>query len=356
MVLCLELRVERDGSIYGRYRVGSFKRGYGVSIAATLRRAMLSELPGIALTAVDIKGVAHEYCTMRGVRESVLDITCNLKEVVLSGHLPPRQGAWEGSQAVFGHLSMQGPTTVRGRDLKLPAGLRCVNPEQYIATLAHDGVLRMRVLISTGKNYILHTSARNKALQTRRLLPIDANFMPIRKVNFILTPNQSKTSLEEELMLEIWSNGSIEPFEGVRRAATSLIHFFAPFQRIRPNGSQFYRPFPLPLPSVNLMGEGGRSRPPMWRASSKLSSGMAEEAGRNSLIRLEQLIEIGNFDLSLKTYTYLKRRGIGSLLELVSLNSEMRRVMPKEIVVDLEAHLCRSFDGIIDGGVDGTTS
>lgn len=353
MVLCLELRVERDGSIYGRYRVGSFKRGYGVSIAATLRRAMLSELPGIALTAVDIEGVAHEYCTMRGVRESVLDITCNLKEVVLSGHFPPRRES-EPSQAVFGHLSVQGPTTVRGRDLKLPAGLRCVNPEQYIATLTHDGVLRMRVLISAGKNYILHTSARNKMLQTRRLLPIDANFMPIRKVNFILTPNQGGTSLEEELMLEIWSNGSIDPFEGVRRAATSLIHLFAPFQRIRPTGSQFYKPFPLPPPS----GEGRRFRPPTWKdfSSSSFSSGMAEKAGRNGLIRLEQLIEVGNFDFSLKTYTYLKRRGIGSLLQLVSINSEMRRVMPKEIVVDLEAHLCRSFDGIVDASIDDITS
>ena len=353
MVFCLELRVERDGSIYGRYRMGSFKRGYGVSIAAALRRAMLSELPGIALTAVDIKGVTHEYCTMRGVRESVLDITCNLKEVVLSGHLPPRRES-EPSQAVFGHLSMQGPTTVRGKDLKLPTGLRCVNPEQYIATLAHDGVLKMRVLISAGKNYILHTSARNKTLQTRRLLPIDANFMPIRKVNFILTPNQDKTSLEEELMLEIWSNGSIDPFEGVRRAATSLIHLFTPFQSIRPIGSQFYRPFPLPSP----LGKGRRSRPPTWKgfSSSNFSSSMVEKAGRNDFIRLEQLIEVGNFDFSLKTYTYLKRRGIGSLLKLISINSEMRRVMPKEIVVDLEAHLCRSFEGVVEGSIDNIAS
>ena len=351
MVLCLELRVERDGTIYGRYRLGSFKRGYGVSIAATLRRAMLSELPGIALTAVDIEGVAHEYCTMRGVRESVLDITCNLKEVVLAGHLPSKQES-EPSQAIFGHLSVQGPATVRGRDLKLPGGLRCVNPEQYIATLAHDGVLRMRVLISAGKNYILHTSARNKTLQTHRLLPIDANFMPIRKVNFILTPNQGGTSLEEELMLEIWSNGSIDPFEGIRRAATSLIHLFAPFQRIRPTGSQFYRPFPLPSPSEGR----GRSRPPAWKGFSSSSSGMAEKAGRNDLIGLEQLIEVGNFDFSLKTYTYLKRRGIGSLLQLVSINSEMRRVMPKEIVVDLEAHLCRSFDEVVYGGIDDVAS
>ena len=321
VVDCIESAVSQDGGLYGRYYVGSFRRGEGVTIAAVLRRAMLSELPGIAIVAVDIEGIKHEYCTMRGVRESMLDITCNLKEVVLAGRLASSE------PVVVGFLDVTGPGIVRGGSIKLPPGLRCINPEHYIATLTQYGTLQMQVFISTGKSFLLHTSARNKQLQKYNLLPVDANFMPIKKVNFLLRPDHRQRILQEQLILEIWSNGSIHPLEGVRRAAKSVNRLFAPFEttRLKPNllffefppfsyseQEEAYQPTPIPF---------------TFRRRRKIS--------------MARLIDVGNLALSIKAYTYLKQNNINSLEQLVSMTPDLLRAVPTEIALEVEAHLFR---------------
>lgn len=328
MVDCLESRVEWDGGIYGRYIVGSFKLGEGVTIATTLRRALLSQLPGIALTAVHVDGVEHEYSTMRGIRESVLDITSNLKEVVLAGRLPP-PAPCQSFQGLFGHLDVTGPTTVRGKDIKLPPGLRCVNPEQYIATLTQDGTLRMKVLISAGKNYLLHTSARNKELWAHHLLPIDANFLPIRKVNFLLRPDYRGETLREQILLEIWSNGSLDPLSGVRLAAKSVSRLFTPFEKIRTKG--YCGGIALPP-----LGRGGTPRQGAGRAGGGLYYHSKRLRGN--------LADLGTLDLSVKTYTYLRRKNIHTVRQLLSMTPHVRRLVPKEIALELETLFLRSIN------------
>ena len=319
LVDCIESAVFQDGGLYGRYYVGSFRRGEGVTIAAVLRRAMLSELPGIAIVAVDIEGVKHEYCTMRGVRESMLDITCNLKEVVLAGRLSSSE------PIVVGFLDVTGPCIVRGGSIKLPPGLRCVNPEHYIATLTQYGTLQMQVFISTGKSFLLHTSARNKQLQRYDLLPIDANFMPIKKVNFLLRPDHRQQILQEQLILEIWSNGSIHPLEGVRRAAKSVNRLFAPFENTRLKPDLLFFEFP----SFSEQEEAYQPTPIPFTFRRRRKMSMA------------CLIDVGNLALSIKAYTYLKQNNINSLEQLVSLTSDLLRVIPKEIALEVEAHLFR---------------
>ena len=316
-LMCLESRIQRDGGIYGRYEVGSFTPGEGVTIATVLRRALLSELPGIAMIGVKIKGVKHEYCTMRGIRDSVLDITCNLKEVVLAGRLV-------SSQTVLGHLNLQGPMIVRGRDIKLPPGLRCVNPEQYIATLTHDGTLQMKMVISAGKNYLLHTSARNKKLSSRGFLPIDANFMPIKKVNFLLSPDHRWTVLQEQLLLEIWSNGSIDHLEAIRLAARSVTRLFAPFEKIQLKKDPVFLELP-PFEKMQLKKDPSHFN--LFDSSDVID-----------------LINVGNFELSVKTNTYLRRNNIQTIKQLVSMRSDLRRMIPKDISLEIEAHLSRLIE------------
>ena len=319
IVECIESAVFQDGGLYGRYHVGSFRRGEGVTIASVLRRAMLSELPGIAIVAVDIEGVKHEYCTMRGVRESMLDITCNLKEVVLAGRLSSSE------PVVIGFLDVSGPGIVRGGSIKLPPGLRCVNPEHYIATLTQYGTLQMQVFISTGKSFLLHTSARNQQLQRYDLLPVDATFMPIKKVNFLLRPNHRQRILQEQLILEIWSNGSIHPLEGVRRAAKSVNRLFAPFETTRLKPELLFFEFPAFLdPEEEYLPT---STPFTFRRRRKIS--------------MASLIDIGNLALSIKAYTYLKQNNINSLDQLVAMTPDWLRVVPKEIALEVEAHLFR---------------
>ena len=144
---CLESRSEGNGSIYGRFLLGPFKVGQGTTVATALRRTLLSELQGIAITAVEIKGAAHQYSSIAGVQESTLDIVLNLKQIVLTGDIK------NGLPAV-GYLMVQGPKTARARDLKLPNGIRCVDNHQYIACVSANGSLMMKFVISAGKNYI----------------------------------------------------------------------------------------------------------------------------------------------------------------------------------------------------------
>ena len=321
VVDCIESAVSQDGGLYGRYYVGSFRRGEGVTIAAVLRRAMLSELPGIAIVAVDIEGVKHEYCTMGGVRESMLDITCNLKEVVLAGRLSSSE------PVVVGFLDMTGPGIVRGGSIKLPPGLRCVNPEHYIATLTQYGTLQMQVFISTGKSFLLHTSARNKQLQRYDLLPVDANFMPIKKVNFLLRPDHRQRILQEQLILEIWSNGSIHPLEGVRRAAKSVNRLFAPFENTRLKPDLLF--FEFPPFSYSEQEEPYQSTPIPFTFR------------RRRKISMACLVDVGNLALSIKAYTYLKQNNINSLEQLVSMTPDLLRAVPTEIALEVEAHLFR---------------
>ena len=183
LLSCIESRVEKNRSFYGRFQLGPFDLGQGLTVATALRRTLLSELTGLAITAVAIQGASHEYSTLCGVRESVLDILLNLKQIVFSVVDPEFESdsfseSDQGSQPSFifeaednlvnnkilpesqiGFLKVCGPGIVKARDIKLPPSIQCVDPDQYIATLASNGILEIRFIISNGKNYIIQTKA-----------------------------------------------------------------------------------------------------------------------------------------------------------------------------------------------------
>ena len=144
---CLESRVEDNGTLFGRYLLGPLRIGQATTIATALRRSLLSEVQGIAITAVEIIGASHQYSSIKGVRESALDIILNLKQVVLSGTITHDLPA-------IGYLEIQGPRTVIANDLALPNGICCVNTNQLIATLSANGLLKMKFVISGGKSCI----------------------------------------------------------------------------------------------------------------------------------------------------------------------------------------------------------
>ena len=183
LLSCIESRVEKNRSFYGRFQLGPFDLGQGLTVATALRRTLLSELSGLAITAVAIQGASHEYSTLCGVRESVLDILLNLKQIVFSVVDPEFENdsfseSDKGSQpsSIFeskenlinkqilpesqiGFLKVCGPGIVKARDIKLSPSIHCVDPDQYIATLASNGILEIRFIISNGKNYIIQTKA-----------------------------------------------------------------------------------------------------------------------------------------------------------------------------------------------------
>lgn len=142
---CLESRTEDNGALFGRYLLGPLRIGQATTVATALRRALLSEVQGIGITAVEIVGASHQYSSIKGVRESVLDIILSLKQIVL-------RGTTVHDLPAIGYVDIQGPGVVTANDLILPNGICCVNSNQLIATLSANGLLKIKFVVSVGKS------------------------------------------------------------------------------------------------------------------------------------------------------------------------------------------------------------
>nr|YP_010564963.1 RNA polymerase alpha subunit [Chlamydomonas chlamydogama]UZA61962.1 RNA polymerase alpha subunit [Chlamydomonas chlamydogama] len=154
-ISCKDTKVEQKRSFYGCFYLGPFDPNQSITIANALRRTLLSELHGLAIICVEIEGVTHEYSNIPGLKDSVLDILLNLKEIVL-------KKTCKNFKPQIGYLRVKGPGIVRANDLRLPPFIQCVDPNQYIATLATDGMLNMKFIIHFGKNYIASQNKNNE--------------------------------------------------------------------------------------------------------------------------------------------------------------------------------------------------
>lgn len=180
-ICCKESRIESPTSFYGCFYVGPFDESLAQTLAHNLRRTLLSELTGLAITAVEIDGVFHQFSSIPGTKETVLDILCNLQNIVLSGFdtavpagplsepaIQTRAKSQDLCRPTNGitqiaYLRVRGPGVVKASDIILPAGVNCVSSEQYIATLAEDGILNMKLYINEGKNAIKQNQNLNNA-------------------------------------------------------------------------------------------------------------------------------------------------------------------------------------------------
>lgn len=209
-----------DGSQYGKFVIEPLERGYGATIGNALRRVLLSSLEGAAVTAVRIEGITHEYTSIPGVVEDVIDIMLNLKSVVVKTETNEPQ-----------HLRLDVNTAgpVLAGDIELPAGVKIVNPDCVIATLSEGGSLHADITVEVGKGYVTTDVLKEqKGSIPIDLLPIDAVFMPIKRVSYYVEPARVGESLDyDKLTLEIWSNGSIEVGAALSKASTLLIEHFS---------------------------------------------------------------------------------------------------------------------------------
>ena len=197
---------------YGRFFAEPLERGYGITVGNALRRVLLSSLPGYAITAVRIKGVLHEFSTIPGVKEDVTDIILNLKEVRLKLH--------EGEQ-ITATLKAKGEALVSARDITGGASLEILTPDRHIASLDKGADLDMELVIKRGRGYVPgERSEDDEPIGTIRL---DAIFAPIKKVNFVVTNARVCQRTDyDRLALEIWTDGSISPREGLTYASRVL--------------------------------------------------------------------------------------------------------------------------------------
>jgi DNA-directed RNA polymerase subunit alpha len=174
------------------------------------------------VTAVRIAEVSHEFATVPGVREDVLEILMRMKDVILKSY---------SSQPQIGRLLVHGPATVTVAHFDLPSEVEVIDPTQYIATIAEGGKLEMEFRIERGKGYRTVERGREEATSLD-FLQIDSVFMPVRKVNYSVEEARGDGSLKDRLLLEVWTNGSISPQEALSSAAGILVDLFNPLKDI----------------------------------------------------------------------------------------------------------------------------
>ena len=220
---CVESHQDEQGALYGKFVLEPLDRGQGTTVGNALRRVLLSNLEGTAVTAVRIAGVNHEFSTVPGVREDVMEILLNMKGLILNSTAADSQ---------MGRLFAQGPGLVTAEKLQLPSEVQLINPNHPIATLSAGATLEMEFSIGRGRGYraVDHTDHQSMAID---FLQIDSIFMPVRKVNYAVEAARVGESLEQDrLTLEIWTNGSFSPQESLSQASQILVGLFSPLQEI----------------------------------------------------------------------------------------------------------------------------
>lgn len=211
---------DSHSNFYGKFVCEPLERGFGITIGNALRRILLSSLQGAAIVSVKFENVVHEFSTIPGVLEDVTDIILNLKEVKLR--------LIDAEETVI-HLSGEGEGIVTAADIETNGQVEILNPESHIATLNKEGKLKMEMVVRMGKGYAPAESNKS-ADESIGVIPIDAVFSPILKVNYVVTNARvGQITDYDKLTLEVWTNGSVFPEDAVAYGAKILKEQMAPF-------------------------------------------------------------------------------------------------------------------------------
>jgi DNA-directed RNA polymerase subunit alpha len=208
-----QIEVEDVADNRSRFIIEPLEPGFGYTLGNTMRRTLLSRIPGAAITSIQIEGVQHEFSTIPGVVEDVVDIILNIKRIVIE---------MDGMDQQTLYLSTKGAGDVTAKDLKLPAGVRVVNPEAHIATLSASGRLEMEMTVAPGVGY--RTADGNKGGSSAiGVIPVDSIFSPVRKVAYRVESTQvGQMTNYDRLVLDVETNGAIEPKDAVSSAGKTL--------------------------------------------------------------------------------------------------------------------------------------
>lgn len=265
----------RSSENQGTFQIEPLEPGYGVTLGNALRRVLLSSLPGAAVTSMKIDGVYHEFATVRGVREDTTELILNVKKLRLKSY---------SDQPVPLRLQAKGPGVVTAADLVVPSDVEIANPELHLATLdSADASLEMELVVEKGKGYL---PSDGREAPSIGVIPIDAIFTPVRRVNYTVEHMRvgSRTDLDR-LVLDITTDGTVNPTEAVSESAQILVRYFS------------------------IFAELGQ---PVKRGE-RAAIGARVAAGKDYDRPIEDL------DLSVRAYNCLKRSGItkiGQLLEM----------------------------------------
>jgi DNA-directed RNA polymerase subunit alpha len=215
---CVKSEQIKSGASYGQFVISFLQTGQGITIGNQLRRVLLGDLGGIVISAVRIAGITHEYSTIPGVREDILEILLNLRGIVFKSKTKRKD-------IQFGRLKIQGPSSITADLIQLPSDLEIVNPNQYIATVSTSNLLEIEFKFEYGTGYRL--ASQTFSNEDENYLQLDTVFMPVQKVDFkIENVYDSTNNISERLILDIWTNGSISPTDALESAAQIIIDLF----------------------------------------------------------------------------------------------------------------------------------
>lgn len=210
------IKTEVEKPNYGMFVIEPLEQGYGHTLGNSLRRVLLSSLSGAALTSVKINGVSHQFSTLEGLKEDVVELILNLKKVRLS--------MADGESAVI-KLSKKGPGTVTANDFDLPAGIEIVNPNLVIATLSDKKAsLELEATVAKGYGYV---QADEQKVDEVGRISMDSLFSPVVRVNYRVDATRvGRMTNLDKLVMEIWTDETVSPLEALRSAAKVLVSFF----------------------------------------------------------------------------------------------------------------------------------
>jgi len=269
---------------YGKFVVEPLERGYGLTLGNSMRRILLSSLPGTAVSNVKIDGVLHEFSTIPGVKEDVTEIILNLKNLAI------RNSNKESDEPKTAYIDFVGEGEVTAADIKVDSDIEIVNPDLHIATLSGgaDSKLFMEITITNGRGYV--EASKNKSPdQPLRLIPVDSLYTPVERVNFLVEDTRvgSRTDYDK-LTFEIWTNGTISPDDAVGLAAKVLSEHLALF--------------------IDL-------------SDSAQNTQVMEDQKEDKKDKVLEL-SIEELDLSVRSYNCLKRANINSVQDLAGKTEE----------------------------------
>ena len=277
----IETEILSEDGTHGKFVVEPLERGFGTTLGNSLRRVLLSSLPGVAATSIKIDGVVHEFSTVPGVKEDVTEIVLNIKGLIANLHC-------DGPKTV--EISAEGPCNVTAGSIHCDSEVEILNPDMHIATLSDGAKLSMEITLDRGRGYI--SADRNKAKMVTNVigeLPIDSIYTPVLKVNYNVEPTRVGQSIDfDKLNLELWTNGIISAQEAVSLAAKILTEHLNLFVDLSDAGS-----------NTEIMVE-------------------KDDKGKEKV--LEMTIE--ELDLSVRSFNCLKRAGINTVEDLINKSEE----------------------------------
>ncbi len=213
---CVRSNKIESGQMYGQFLIDSLKSGQGITIGNLLRRVLLGDLKGTAITGVRIAGVKDEFSLIPGIREDILEILLNLKGIVLKSEILTRQ---------FARLRVHGPAVITASSIELPPEIEIINPNHYIATISSSNIVEIEFKIEAGTKYRLANELFSDKFED--FIETDAIFMPVQKVDFkVENIYDNSNTIKERLILDIWTNGSISPEQAIFSASGLIINLF----------------------------------------------------------------------------------------------------------------------------------